>query len=71
LDAGQTEVADLEIAVLVDEDIAGLKIAMDDTCGVDIFKTPLSRSQLRRRERKYALGTDQDLVEKVLLLQRP
>jgi hypothetical protein len=45
LDTGQTEVADLEIAVLVDEDITRLEIAMDDTCGVDIFKTPLSINQ--------------------------
>jgi len=41
LQTGKTEVADLEIAVLVYEDIAGLEITMDDTCGVDIFETAL------------------------------
>jgi len=28
---GETEVADLEIAVLVDEDVAGLQVTVDDT----------------------------------------
>ena len=38
---GKTEVADLEIAVLVDENVAGLEIAVDDACRVDIFQTAL------------------------------
>jgi hypothetical protein len=41
LDTGQTEVADLQIAILVDQDVAGLEIAMDNTCGVDILESPL------------------------------
>jgi hypothetical protein len=41
LNSGQAKVADLEITVLVDEDVAGLEIAVDDTCRVDIFQTPL------------------------------
>jgi hypothetical protein len=32
LDTCKAEVADLEVAVLVDEDVAGLEIAMDDSC---------------------------------------
>jgi hypothetical protein len=43
LNSGQAKVADLEITVLVDEDIAGLEIAVDDTCRVDIFQTPLQK----------------------------
>ncbi len=41
LNTGETEVADLEIAVLIDEDVARLEIAMDDTCRMDILETPL------------------------------
>ena len=41
LNTGQTEVADLQIAVLVDQDVAGLEIAMDNACGVDILESPL------------------------------
>lgn len=41
LDTGQTEIADLEVAVLVDEDVAGLEIAVDDAGRVDILETPL------------------------------
>jgi hypothetical protein len=32
LDTGQTEVADLQIAVFVDQDIAGFEVAMDNAC---------------------------------------
>jgi len=38
---GETEVADLEIAVLVHEDVARLQIAVDDTCGVHVFQAAL------------------------------
>ena len=38
---GETEVADLEIAVLVYENVAGLEITVDNTSGVDIFQTAL------------------------------
>jgi len=41
LDTGKTEVADLEIAVFIDEDVTRLQIAMDDTRRVDIFETTL------------------------------
>lgn len=41
---GETEVANLEIAVLVDEDVAGLQVAVHDTSGVDVFQTTLFRS---------------------------
>ena len=38
---GETEVANLEIAVLVDEDVAGLQVAVHNTSGVDIFQATL------------------------------
>lgn len=41
LNSGKTEIANLEIAVLVDEDVAGLEITMDDTGRVDVLQTPL------------------------------
>lgn len=41
LDTGESEVADFEIAVLIDEDVAGFEVAMDDAGGVDIFETAL------------------------------
>lgn len=48
LDAREAEVADLEVAVLIDQDVAGLEIAMDDACGVNIFQATLeSWSALR------------------------
>lgn len=40
----ETEVANLEIAVLIDEDVAGLQVAMHDTSGVDVFQTTLFKS---------------------------
>ena len=40
----ETEVADLEIAVLVDEDVAGLEIAVHHTSRVDVFQPTLLES---------------------------
>lgn len=47
LNTGKTEIANLEIAVLVDKDVAGLQIAMNDTCGVDILQSSLFGGQFR------------------------
>jgi hypothetical protein len=41
LDAGQAKVADLEVAVLVDQDVAGFQVTVDDAGGVDIFQAAL------------------------------
>ena len=41
LDTGETEVADLEVAVFVDEDVGGLEVAVYDTSGVDVFEAAL------------------------------
>jgi hypothetical protein len=44
LQTRKTEIANLEVAIFVHEDVAGLEIAMDDACGVDILKTALRHS---------------------------
>lgn len=41
---GETEVANLEIAVLVDENVAGLEIAVHNTSRVDVFQSTLLES---------------------------
>jgi hypothetical protein len=41
LDAREPEVADLEVAVLVDEDVAGLEVAVDHAGRVDVFQAAL------------------------------
>jgi hypothetical protein len=52
---GETEVADLEIAVFVDEDVAGLEITVDNTSRVDVFETALWKSaESWRVGRRYA-----------------
>ena len=43
LNTGETKVADFQIAVFVDENVAGLEIAMDDTGRVNIFQSTLSQ----------------------------
>ena len=34
----ETKITDLEIAVLIDEDVAGLQVAVDDTGGMHVFE---------------------------------
>lgn len=41
LDPGETKVANLQVAILVDEDVARLEIAVHDTGRVDIFQATL------------------------------
>lgn len=41
---GQTKVANLEVTVLVDEDVARLQVTVNDTGGVDIFQSTLLES---------------------------
>ncbi len=40
LDARQAKVADLQVAVLVHQNVAGLQITVDDTCRVHVFQAP-------------------------------
>jgi hypothetical protein len=39
----QSEIADLEITILVHQDVAGLQITVDDAGGVDVFQATLVR----------------------------
>jgi hypothetical protein len=41
LDTGETEIANLQIAVLVDENVGGLEVTVNDTGGMDVFQTTL------------------------------
>lgn len=41
LNTGKTKVANLQIAVLVDQDVAGLQITVDNTGGMDVFQSSL------------------------------
>lgn len=41
LETGETKVADLEVAVLVDEDVGRLQISVDDTGGMGVFEAAL------------------------------
>jgi hypothetical protein len=49
---GEAEVADLEIAVLVHEDVAGLQVTVNNTGGVDVFETALGMLAKRSMPRK-------------------
>jgi hypothetical protein len=57
LDASKTKVADLEIAILVDENVTGLQVTVNDPGGVDVFETSLymiGQSNLHRLEETSA-----------------
>ena len=41
LDTSKSKIADLQIAVLVDENVTRLQVAVDDTGGVDVFEATL------------------------------
>jgi hypothetical protein len=36
----KNQIPDFEITILIEEDIARLKITMDDACGMNIFESP-------------------------------
>ena len=59
----ETEIADLEITVLVYEDIARLQVTVDNTSGVHIFQATLLESA---RVSLLVIATHQDLIEEVL-----
>jgi len=46
LDARKAKVADFQVAILVDEDVTGLQVAMDNPCRVYVFQTALPVSAL-------------------------
>lgn len=41
LDSGETEIADLQVTILIDQDIAWFQITMDDACRVHVFQPSL------------------------------
>jgi len=47
--ARQAEVADLQVAVFVDEDVGGFEVAVDDAGGVDVFEAALVGIRCARR----------------------
>lgn len=52
LNSREAEVADLKVAVLVDENIARFKVTVDDTGGMYIFQATLKRDMLARRPKQ-------------------
>ena len=61
MDTREAEIADLEIAVFVDENIAGFEITMDNPCRVDVFQTTLW-IVLALVVARWATSSYQDLV---------
>lgn len=68
LDPGQTEITDLEVAVLVDQDVARLEVPVNDTRRVDVLQSSLRN--VSGGEEQPVIGTassaHQYLVEEVL-----
>lgn len=50
LNSGETKVANLQIAVFVDEDVARFQVTMNDAGRVDVLETALERGRVSRRE---------------------
>ena len=69
LDARQPKVADLEVAVLVDQDVTRFEVAVDDAGGVDVFETALGDLILAKgigQSGEEGGETNHDLVEEIL-----
>lgn len=52
LDSSESKVANLEIAVLVDEDVAGLEVTVNDAGRMHVLETPLRTSQSESSRRR-------------------
>lgn len=50
LNTCKTEVANFQVAVLVNKDVGRLEVTVDDTSGVDIFQTTLRTLVMRLRK---------------------
>ena len=74
LNAGQTEIADLQITVLVDKDVTGLQVAVHNSGRMHVFQTTLDWYQFHDFWDVFLPPfTYEDLVEEVLdelLLER-
>lgn len=68
LDTGKAKVADFQIAVFVDEDVAGFEVAMDNARRVDEFQPSLQAVSERPRKRGFLSGivTHQNLIQEIL-----
>ena len=66
LDACETEIADLQVAVLINENVAGFEIPVDDACRVDVFQTTLGKKLALCAIPAMPKVFYQDLVEEVL-----
>lgn len=74
LDTRKAEIANLQVAVLVDQDVAGLQVTVDDTGGVDVFEAALDLELVNAVVFVRSWVTYHDLVQEVLdelLLKRP
>lgn len=67
LNSRQTEIADLQIAILIDENVAGLEVSVDHTSGVNIFQATLSSRQWPYANNRISpKSTYQNLVKEIL-----
>lgn len=64
LDSSQTEIANFQIAIFIDENITWLQVTVDHSGGMNIFKAPLLSSAAAVGV--GAIVTYQDLIEEVL-----
>jgi hypothetical protein len=77
LDARQTEITDLQVAIFVDKNVARLQVAVDNTCRVHIFQATLVTNRVSGESYRRATSVSlayHDLIEEVLnelLLQGP
>ena len=66
LDTGESEIADLQVAVLIHENVTGLEISVDDSSRVDIFQASLSNGLAPPYFLFFRRNSYQDLVQEVL-----
>lgn len=66
LQTGQAEIADFEVAVLVDENVAWLEVAMDEASRMDVFQSALCLLDLISSSLHSGLDTYQNLIEEIL-----
>lgn len=68
LDTGEAKVADLEVAVFVDEDVAWFEVSVDDAGGMYILEASLRNVRLASSNIRVNIFREayEDLIEKVL-----
>ena len=53
LNSREPKVADFKIAVLVDQDIARFQVAVDNSCGMDVFEATLELVNMLRPDPRW------------------